>query len=89
MEATLEGWVYNATDNTYLLKIGGVTAKHSRQPVWESGYDMFWVSSAEAASIGVLLPEGVTGMWVFDFPLSVNDVSWNRLFVSVESHRRR
>jgi len=50
-----------------LLKIGGVTAKHSRQPVWESGYDMFWVSSAEAASIGVLLPEGVTGMWVFVF----------------------
>jgi hypothetical protein len=62
--ATLEGWIYNATDNTYLLKIGEVTVTHNKRPDWKSGHDMFYVSVAEAASIGVTIPEE---MWIFDF----------------------
>jgi hypothetical protein len=67
MTATLEGWVYNATDSTYLLKIGDVTVTHSKKPNWASGHDMFYVTAAEAASIGVTLPAGVSEMWIFDF----------------------
>jgi hypothetical protein len=62
--ATLEGWIYNATDNTYLLKIGEVTVTHNKRPDWKSGQDMFYVSVAEAASIGVTIPNE---MWIFDF----------------------
>ena len=62
--ATLEGWIYNATDNTYLLKIGDVTVTHNKRPDWKSGHDMFYVSVAEAASIGVTIPNE---MWIFDF----------------------
>jgi len=62
--ATLEGWVYNATSNEYLLKVGEVTVTHSKRPDWKSGHDMFYVSVAEAASIGVTIPEE---MWIFDF----------------------
>lgn len=62
--ATLEGWVYNATSNEYLLKVGEVTVTHSKRPDWKSGHDMFYVSVAEAASIGVTMPEE---MWIFDF----------------------
>ncbi len=65
--ATLEGWVYNATSNEYMLKIGEVSVTHNKQPNWVSGHDMFYVSAAEAAAIGVTLPTGVTEMWVFDF----------------------
>ncbi len=67
MTATLEGWVYNATSNEYMLKVGDVTVTHNKRPNWMSGHDMFYVSSAEAASIGVALPVGVTEMWIFDF----------------------
>ncbi len=67
MTAALEGWVYNATDNTYLLKVGDVTVTHSKKPNWQSGHDMFYVSAEEAEAIGVTLPEGVTEMWIFDF----------------------
>lgn len=62
--ATLEGWVYNATSNEYLLKIGDVTVKHSKRPDWKSGHDMFYVSVEEAASIGVTITEET---WIFDF----------------------
>lgn len=64
MTATLEGWIYNATSNEYLLKIGDVTVKHNKRPDWQSGHDMFYVSIAEAASIGVTIAEE---MWIFDF----------------------
>ena len=65
--ATLEGWIYNATSNEYLLKIGEVTIRHNKRPNWESGHDMFYVSAQEAASIGVMLPNGMSEMWIFDF----------------------
>ena len=62
--ATLEGWIYNVTANEYLLKIGSVTVTHKGKPDWKSGHDMFYVSVAEAASIGVTIPNE---MWIFDF----------------------
>lgn len=64
MTSTLEGWIYNATDNTYLLKIGDVTVTHNKRPNWESGHDMFYVSVEEAATLGVNATEE---MWIFDF----------------------
>jgi len=67
MTAKLEGWIYNATSNEYLLKIGDVTVSHNKRPNWQSGHDMFYVSAAEAASIGVTLPAGMSEMWIFDF----------------------
>ena len=65
--ATLEGWIYNATSNEYLLRVGDVTVRHNKRPDWKSGHDMFYVSAAEAASIGVTLPTGMSEMWIFDF----------------------
>lgn len=62
--ATLEGWVYNATANEYLLKIGEVSVTHNKRPDWQSGHNMFYVSVQEAASIGVTISEE---MWIFDF----------------------
>ncbi len=67
MTATLEGWIYNATDNTYLLNLGSVTVTHSKKPNWQDGHSMFYVTAAEATSLGVTLPEGTTEMWIFDF----------------------
>ncbi len=64
MSSTLEGWIYNATSNEYLLKIGDVTVMHNKRPNWQSGHDMFYVSVAEAASIGVNITQE---MWIFDF----------------------
>lgn len=64
MTAKLEGWIYNATGNEYLMKIGDVTVTHNKRPNWQSGHDMFYVSVEEAASIGVTITEE---MWVFDF----------------------
>lgn len=63
-EAILEGWVYNATADDYLLYVGEVRVKHSKKPVWMSGHDIFWVSPTEAAAIGVVITEE---MWIFDF----------------------
>jgi len=62
--ATLEGWVYNATANEYLLYVGSVSVSHNKRPDWQSGHDMFYVSPAEAANIGVTISEE---MWIFDF----------------------
>ncbi len=67
MSADLTGWIYNATDNTYLLNLGTITLKHSGQPDWQDGTRLFYVTAAEAAAIGVTLPAGVTQMWIFDF----------------------
>ncbi len=67
MTAKLEGWIYNATDNTYLLKLGDVTVTHNKKPNWQDGHSMFYVTTAEAASLGVTLPDGMTEMWIFDF----------------------
>lgn len=64
MTAKLEGWIYNATGNEYLMKIGDVSVTHNKRPNWQSGHDMFYVSVAEAASIGVTISEE---MWIFDF----------------------
>ncbi len=64
MNSTLEGWIYNATSNEYLLKIGDVTVSHSKKPNWQSGHDMFYVSVEEAAAIGVTITQE---MWIFDF----------------------
>ncbi len=71
MNSTLEGWIYNATSNEYLLKIGEVTVSHSKKPNWQSGHDMFYVSVEEAAAIGVT----ITGeMWIFDFLNMLEDL---------------
>jgi hypothetical protein len=72
MTATLEGWIYNATDSTYLLKLGEVSVTHSKKPNWQDGHNMFYVTAAEAATLGVTLPDGMTEMWIFDF---LNDLS--------------
>jgi len=78
--AVLEGWIYNASANEYLLKIGYVEVKHSKRPDWKSGHDMFYVSETEAAGILSALgitweqllaalgyPPDATEVWVFDF----------------------
>lgn len=65
--ATLEGWIYNATDNTYLFKVGDVTVSHNKRPNWQSGHDMFYISAAEATAIGAPLPLGMSEMWIFDY----------------------
>jgi len=62
--ARLEGWIYNATANEYLLYIGSVSVSHNKRPNWQSGHDMFYVSPTEAAGIGVTISEE---MWIFDF----------------------
>jgi hypothetical protein len=80
MEATLEGWIYNASASEYLLYVGRVVVKHSKQPVWVSGEDMMTVSEAEAGSILAALgitwqdllallgyPTDATEIWIFDF----------------------
>jgi hypothetical protein len=77
MKARLEGWTYNASDNTYMFNIGNVTIEHGNggkggQPVWVEGEDMMWVSYDEAlAGLGPTImlnwPVGVTAMYIFDF----------------------
>jgi len=62
--ATLQGWIYNATGNEYLLQLGSVTVSHNKKPDWQSGHSMFYVTPTEAASIGATIP---SEMWVFDF----------------------
>ncbi len=64
MNSTIEGWIYNATSNEYMLKIGDVTVSHNKRPNWQSGHDMFYVSIEEAAGINVTITEE---MWIFDF----------------------
>jgi len=41
--AGIEGWIYNATDNTYLMLVGSVTVQgHSKTPRWTNATDLFW-----------------------------------------------
>jgi hypothetical protein len=60
----IRGWVYNATDNTYLFMTGMVNVPgHQKKPVWVDATDLLFVSNAED-------PYGVvTGdaQWIFDY----------------------
>jgi len=59
----VKGWIYNATDNTYLFCIGDVTFQgHSKTPKWENVTTLFWVSPSE--DIYGLVS---TDTWVFDY----------------------
>ena len=61
--AGIEGWIYNATDNTYLLLVGSVTVQgHSKTPRWENATGLFWVSPNEDPFLGV-----TQDTWVFDY----------------------
>ena len=61
--ANIEGWIYNATDNTYLLLVGSVNVPgHSKTPRWTNATDLFWVSANEDPFFGV-----TEDTWVFDY----------------------
>ena len=72
-DANVQGWIYNATDNTYLLQVGSVTVKgHSGKPQWTNATDLFWVGSG-TDPFG-LVPAG-TSMWVFDYITALQNSS--------------
>lgn len=59
----IEGWIYNATDNTYILLVGTVSLQgHSKTPRWENATDLFWVSPGEDL-YGLVTDE----TWIFDY----------------------
>lgn len=62
--ADIRGWIYNATDNTYLLLTGMVSVPgHSKTPVWVNATDLLFVSSSED-------PYSIVSgspVWVFDY----------------------
>lgn len=61
----VEGWIYNATDNTYLLLVGSISfSGHSKTPKWVNATGLFWVSDAEDP-YDIVAPG--TEMWVFDY----------------------
>ncbi len=61
--AGIEGWIYNATDNTYLMQVGSVTVQgHSKTPRWTNATDLFWVSPTADPFLGV-----TQDTWVFDY----------------------
>jgi len=61
--AGIEGWIYNATDNTYLLMVGSVTVQgHSKTPRWTNATGLFWISPNEDPFLGV-----TQDTWVFDY----------------------
>lgn len=66
--ANIEGWIYNATDNTYLLLVGSLNVHgHSKTPRWTNATDLFWVSPSEDQTLG-LNALGITqDTWVFDY----------------------
>ena len=66
--ANIEGWIYNATDNTYLLLVGSVSVPgHSKTPKWTNATDLFWVSPNEDQTLG-LNALGITeDTWVFEY----------------------
>jgi len=77
--AGIEGWIYNATDNTYLLLVGSVTVQgHSKTPRWTNATDLFWVSPNEDQFLGV-----TQDTWVFDYmnALSAANVGTNYLYL--------
>ncbi len=66
--AGIEGWIYNATDNTYLMLVGSVSVPgHSKTPRWTNATGLFWVSPNEDPFLGITEDE-----WVFDY---MNDLS--------------
>jgi len=66
--ANIEGWIYNATDNTYILLVGSVSVPgHSKTPRWTDATDLFWVSPSED-----LFLDKTEDTWVFDY---MNDLS--------------
>ncbi len=77
--AGIEGWIYNATDNTYLLLVGSVTVQgHSKTPRWTNATDLFWVSPNEDPFLGV-----TQDTWVFDYmsALSAANVGTDYLYL--------
>lgn len=77
--AGIEGWIYNATDNTYLLMVGSVTVQgHSKTPRWTNATDLFWVSPTEDPFLGV-----TQDTWVFDYmnALSTANVGTDYLYL--------
>ncbi len=66
--ANIEGWIYNATDNTYLLLVGSVNVPgHSKTPRWTNATDLFWISPNEDPFLGV-----TQDTWVFDYMNSLS-----------------
>jgi hypothetical protein len=62
--ANIKGWVYNATDNTYLFMTGLVSVpSHNKKPVWIDATGLLFVSDAEDPY------DLVTGndVWIFDY----------------------
>jgi hypothetical protein len=82
--ANIEGWIYNATDNTYLLLMGSLNVHgHSKTPQWTNATDLFWVSPSEDQTLG-LNALGITqDTWVFDYMqgLSTAYVGTNYLYL--------
>ena len=69
--AGIEGWIYNATDNTYLMLVGSVTVQgHSKTPRWTNATDLFWVSPNEDPFLGV-----TQDTWVFDYMNALSDAN--------------
>lgn len=63
-KSDIRGWIYNATDNTYLFMTGMVSVPgHNKKPVWVNATGLLFVSGTED-------PYGiVTGddQWIFDY----------------------
>jgi hypothetical protein len=77
--ANIEGWIYNATDNTYLLMVGSVNVPgHSKTPRWTNATGLFWVSANEDPFLGV-----TQDTWVFDYMnmLSAANVGTDYLYL--------
>jgi hypothetical protein len=82
--AGIEGWIYNATDNTYLLLVGSVTVQgHSKTPRWENATGLFWVSPSEDQTLGVNALGITEDKWVFDYmqDLSTANIGTNYLYL--------
>jgi hypothetical protein len=61
--ADVEGWIYNATDNTYLLLVGTVSVHgHSKTPRWENATDLFFINDSEDP-YDLVTDE----TWIFDY----------------------
>ncbi len=77
--AGIEGWIYNATDNTYLMMVGSVTVPgHSKTPRWTNATDLFWVSPNEDPYLGITQDQ-----WVFEYMQNLSNtfVGTNYLYL--------
>jgi len=62
----IRGWIYNASDNTYLFMTGMVNVPgHSGKPVYTNATDLLFVSDAEDP-YDIVSGAG-DGQWVFDY----------------------